>query len=343
MIAPVKFGFKALSQFFKTHSYTSVIVLADENTIKHCLPLIKSSIPAFTLIRIKSGEKNKSLQTCEFIWQSLIKGKADRNSILINLGGGVITDIGGFCASSFMRGIDFIHIPTTIIGMADASIGGKTGIDFNGFKNMIGSFSQARLICIDFSLLKTLAQRQKVAASSELFKHALLQGSKEAKIHLSKSFKEFSNKEIENVIKKGVKFKTSLVTLDSKDKNIRAQLNLGHTLGHAYESYFLQSGRTLLHGEAIALGLLAETFIAHTYYQLPYQTFLNMVFWYDLNFIKPQLRQINFNSIESLVLKDKKVNKSEINMVLLEEEGKWKLEPITKTQIREALNFLAGF
>jgi 3-dehydroquinate synthase len=344
MTPPVKFGINTLRLFFKSHKFSSVFVLADENTGKHCLPLIAPFLSTFDLIKVKSGEKNKSLQTCEFIWESLIKIQADRNSLLINLGGGVITDMGAFCAATYMRGIAFINIPTSFLGMADAGIGGKTGVDFLGYKNMIGSFSQPELICIDTQFLKTLNQRHLIAASAELFKHALLQNNKEVVKHLEKPFINFTEEEKDELIKKSVRFKSSIIAKDALEKNIRLQLNLGHTIGHALESYFINSHKPLLHGEAVALGLVAEIFIAHTFYNLSYETFLNVVFWYDMNFIKPVLTQVNFNTIEKLALHDKKNNNSNIGMVLLERPGHYTVNTsITNLQIREALKFLAAF
>ena len=320
----------------------------DENTAKHCLPLVKPLLPAYSIIKIKSGEKHKTLKTCEFIWESLIKNKAGRNSLLINLGGGVITDMGAFCAATYMRGIDFINIPTTLMGMADAAIGGKTGIDFLGYKNMIGTFSHAGLICIDTVFLATLKQRELVSASAELFKHALLKNKAEVKKHLGKPFKDFSAEEKDALIRIAIRFKSSIIASDAKEKNIRVQLNLGHTVGHALEAYMLSSGKPLLHGEAVALGLVAEVFIAHTFFELNYDSFLNVILWYDLNFTKPGLEKINFNTLEKIIQKDKKNNYdnsrvNDISMVILEKEGQYSVKQVNHSQIREALKFLSAF
>ncbi len=343
MISPVQFGIKKLASLFKSNTFSSVFVLVDENTSRHCLPLVKDLLPSHQVIKIKSGEKNKNLRTCELIWSALLTKHADKNSLLVNLGGGVITDMGAFCASLYKRGIAFIHVPTSLLAMADASLGGKTGVDFLSSKNMIGNYAGAEMVCIDAAFLKTLPQKQMISASAELFKHALLQNSQTVKKFLTHPFINFTEKEKANLIKKAVQFKESIVTVDPFEKNSRMQLNLGHTIGHALESYFLNSSKTLLHGEAVALGLVAEIFIAHTFYQLDYDTFLKVIFWYDLNFMKPDLNQINYNTIERFILNDKKNENQEIKMVMLESAGHYSMQSINHSQLREALQFLSGF
>lgn len=336
-------GLKTLSGYINKGNYSSVFILVDENTKKFCLPLLLPYLENFQIIKIKSGEKNKTLPSCEFIWNNLIEGQADRKSLLINLGGGVITDMGAFCAATFMRGINFINIPTTLLAMSDAAIGGKTGIDFIGYKNMIGSFSYPASIIIDIRFLETLPQKQLNAAASELFKHALLQGKRKVNIHLKKSFLSFTPKERKILITNSINFKMQVVTADAKESNLRKQLNLGHTFGHAFESYFLQYHQPILHGEAVALGLVAEAFIAHNNYNLSYDSFLNIVFWYDLNFKKPNLKQLNFNTFINLMMKDKKNINLSMQMIMLETEGKFTTEVISKENIIEALKFIVAF
>ncbi|MCX6188230.1 MAG: 3-dehydroquinate synthase [Bacteroidetes bacterium] len=344
MIKVIKFGLKAFPPFFKINTYSSVFVLVDENSRKHCLPLLVPYLPGHQIIQIKSGEKHKTLTSCEFIWASLLKKQADRNSLLINLGGGVITDIGAFCASVFMRGVDFVNVPTSLLAMTDAAVGGKTGVDFLNFKNMIGTFSEPKLLCIDPEFLKTLPQKQMLSASAEIFKHALLQNKKEVKKHLENPFVQATEAEILRQIKNSNRFKWSVVSKDSMDKNIRQQLNLGHTIAHALESYFIAFKKPLLHGEAVALGLVGEAFIAHCFYNLSYECFLNIVYWYDLNFKKPELKELNFNTLLKWMQKDKKSINSELQLVLLEKEGSVTMNNVVShSQLKLALKFLVDF
>lgn len=340
----IKYGLNSLPSLLKSVGATSIFILVDEHTAKHCLPLIKKHIPVFTKISIKSGESNKNLQTCEKVWQTLVQKNADRHSLLINLGGGVITDLGAFCASVYMRGIRFINIPTTLLAMVDASIGGKTGIDYLSFKNMIGSFTNPEAIFIDPVFLKTLPDAQRQSASAEIFKHALLQGRNETKIHLEKKFTAFSDEDILVCVKKSVKYKLSIVEIDPKEKGERKKLNLGHTIGHALESYMMLYHKPMLHGEAVALGLLAEAYIAHSDFDLNYNEFLKTVFWYDLNFKKPSLESVNLNTLIKHMRKDKKNRSATIRMVLQVGSGKVLTDmEVTEKQIMDGLKFIMAF
>jgi 3-dehydroquinate synthase len=255
---------EALNELLRnvTGEYSSVFVLCDDNTIRHCLPLINEVLPSgHKIIIIPSGEKNKNLDTCSLIWQELTDAAADRRSLLINLGGGVICDMGGFAASCYKRGIDFVNIPTTLLAMADASVGGKTGIDFNQYKNQIGLFSEPKetLICDGF--LKTLDERQIRSGLAEIVKHYLIAD--------EESFMQFAETDPSvymhpgmAMIRRAVDIKSGIVALDPLEKNARKKLNFGHTIGHALESYTMASPQPLLHGEAIAFGMAIEVFIA---------------------------------------------------------------------------------
>ncbi len=340
----ISFGIKSLSSFFKKKSYSSVFVLVDENTKRYCHPLLKNVLPTHQLIIVRSGEANKTILTCEAIWSKMLKNKADRNSLLVNLGGGVITDMGGFCASVFMRGIDFLNVPTSLMAMADAAIGGKTAIDFLSYKNTLGGFKAPVLICIDTVFLTTLPTRELNSGAAEVFKHALLQGKRETSQFLLKTFLSFSEQERQTLIKKSVRYKLKVVMLDPFESNLRKQLNLGHTIGHAIESFFLLQKKTILHGEAVALGLVAEAFLAYRFFKLPFESFLRIVFWYDLNFVKPNLKALDFNVLMKIMQKDKKNTKAQIKLVLLEREGHVLLDSqITKSQLLEGMAFLQAF
>ncbi len=242
--------------------FDKVFLLVDENTNQYCLPVISGKGDVFfdTKIIIPSGEANKNLKTVEQIWKVMIEEKASRRSLIINLGGGVVTDIGGFAAATFMRGISFINVPTTLLAMVDASIGGKTGIDFDGYKNYIGAFRKPEAVYIFPSLLESLDLRQIRAGFAEMIKHALI-----ADTDLWDSIRKtehISCEEITPLLPAAIDVKTEIIQRDFREQGERKKLNFGHTVGHAIESYFLNKGKGILHGEAVAAGMLAESFLA---------------------------------------------------------------------------------
>ena len=240
------------------NGYSSVGILVDENTKAHCLAIFLSQCPVHEplIIKIDSGEKHKTINTCQSIWQQLITYNFDRHSLLINLGGGVIGDMGGFAASCFKRGIDFIQVPTTLLAMVDASIGGKLGVDFSDFKNQIGLFRYPKCVSIFPDFLKSLDKRQLLSGFAEVIKYALIQDK-----YFWQQIKASSLEKIdwEQVITKCVELKNKIVNEDPYEDGKRKILNFGHTIGHAIESHYLSQGKDLLHGEAIALGMLVES------------------------------------------------------------------------------------
>lgn len=245
--------------FISTAGYSSVFVLTDNNTSSLCLPKIKSHLPSFVEIKIKSGENNKVLDTCEYIWQQLFEKKADRKSLLVCLGGGVICDMGAFCASVYMRGIDFVFIPTTLLCMCDAAVGGKTGIDFNFIKNGIGTFTEPKQIVIETNFLTTLPHKELLSGYAEVIKHALISDAEMWKYLKDKDWEKLNWKVVVN---KSVQIKKRIVKNDPLEKNTRKKLNFGHTVGHAIESYYLQQNAPKTHGEAVAAGIKVEITIA---------------------------------------------------------------------------------
>lgn len=238
-------------------NYSNVAIIVDENTKKYCLRYLEVEKPL--IIEIKGGEKNKQIETCIKIWNELLSHKFDKNSVIINLGGGLIGDLGGFCASTYKRGIDFIQIPTSLLAMIDASIGGKTGMNFKKLKNQIGLLSFPKSVIIDPFFLKTLPDRELKSAFAEIIKYALVYD-----INLWDELQSFQFKieEINNLIYKCVQIKNLIVSKDPNEKNIRKILNFGHTYGHAIESYYLNKNISILHGEAIFLGIILETEIS---------------------------------------------------------------------------------
>lgn len=305
--------------------YSSVFVLVDENTDQYCLPILKqhlqTSIP-ITIISIQSGEVNKNIETCQLVWKKLIENKADRGSLLINLGGGVICDMGGFVASTFKRGIDFVNIPTTLLSQVDASIGGKTGINFQLLKNQIGTFSNPKFIFINPVFFKTLPQREWLCGYAEMLKHALID-SKEYWDALSqwKGGKIEQSSQLENLILTSIQIKQKIIEQDPYENGLRKVLNFGHTIGHAIESLSLEKdNQPLTHGEAIAIGMICESYISTQITGLS-QSVLEDITQFILS-IYPPYNLLGFtNKLLHLMTHDKKNMNDKINFSLLKEIG----------------------
>ena len=257
-------AFKALNSHLKDKKYSIVFILVDENTHELCLPNFMAEINGdyqFEIIEIESGEINKNIETCVGVWEALSELGADRKSVMINLGGGVLTDMGGFIASTFKRGIDFINVPTTLLSMVDASVGGKTGIDLGALKNQIGIINQPVMVLVIPDFLDTLENRQVISGFAEMLKHGLIQSNS-----YWEALKEANSLEdMKKHILTSIQIKNEVVLQDPTEQNIRKILNYGHTLGHAIESYFLESEskEMLLHGEAIAVGMILEGYLSH--------------------------------------------------------------------------------
>ena len=251
-------GGNSLSKF-DISTYSKVAILVDENTKRDCLyklPKIENAI----IIEIKSGEEYKNISTCNFIWEQLTINNFDRNSLLINLGGGVIGDMGGFCAATYKRGLEFIHIPTTLLAMVDASVGGKLGIDFKGFKNQIGLFNNPKAVLISPEFLETLAESELKSGFAEVVKHALISDNS---LWVKLNNTPYTDLDWKDIIDTSVRIKNKIVLADPFEKGERKKLNFGHTFGHAIESYYLEKGTPISHGEAVFMGMILETEISN--------------------------------------------------------------------------------
>lgn len=253
-----------LNEFVLSKSPSSVFVLTDANSELYCYPFVKEKLSgiAHQVINIKAGEKHKNLSTCEFIWKALLDNHADRKALMINLGGGVIGDMGGFAASCYKRGIDFLNIPTTVLSQVDASIGGKLAVDFKYGKNLIGLFRNPGHVYISTHFYETLSEREYKNGFAEIFKHALIRN-KEQWVKLSK-LSSLYTEDIEQIVFDSVSVKKEVVEIDPFEKGLRKILNFGHTIGHAIEAVSLEEDKNpLLHGEAIVIGMICEAYIAH--------------------------------------------------------------------------------
>ncbi|MCP4977497.1 MAG: 3-dehydroquinate synthase [Maribacter sp.] len=332
-------AFDALKEHLANIEYSKIFVLVDENTKAYCLPVFKEHLSgniSFGLIEIKSGEENKNISTCNEVWSALSELDADRKSLLINLGGGVVTDLGGFIASTYKRGINFINIPTTLLSMVDASIGGKTGVDLGPLKNQIGVINQPEMVLVASEFLQTLEDRQMQSGFAEMLKHGLIQNAT-----YWKELKELKRlKDLDDHIYKSVLIKNRVVLEDPTEQGLRKILNYGHTLGHAVESYFLENQEkdTLLHGEAIAIGMILEAYLSNKMKGLSQQELEDIKSTFLKRYQKIDFTEKDITSILALLKFDKKNSHGNINFVLLEAIGR----PITDVKIPNEL-YLEAF
>lgn len=336
--------FENLNNFIAEKEYSKVFILVDQNTKKYCLPIIEQNLSNnFNTISIPAGETSKNEKTCDIIWSQLTDYQTDRSSLLINLGGGMITDIGGFTAATYKRGIDFINIPTSLLAMTDAAIGGKTGIDFKGLKNQIGVFAHPELILIEPKFLNTLPQREFISGLAEVIKYGFIHD--HSILTYFENQKEKPQTIPDDLIRQSISVKMELVEKDPKEKNIRKSLNFGHTLGHAIETHLLTDAkRSLLHGEAIAIGMILALHLSAqtqgfdmdkaTYYSKMLNRFFPKVLF--------SLKDIQH--IVSLLKHDKKNYGDQVNFVLIKDIGETILNcQITENQIWEAFDFYQNY
>ena len=312
MKGSVLFSKDKLSSLLEESSYSNVAVLTDANTARVCLPVVKSLLPKNEVIEVAAGEEFKTLTTCNAIWHSLTKLNFDRHSLLVILGGGVLGDMGGFCAATYKRGIDFILMPTTLLSQVDASAGGKLGIDFEDFKNHIGVFCEPKATIIDTAFLATLPKRELRSGFAEIIKHCLISDRVMWDVIRNKSLDEQDWKAL---VVHSVGFKKSVTEKDPVEKGLRKILNFGHTIGHAIESYFLKKGNRIFHGEAIAMGMIMETMIAVSK-GLISQSESEEIKNYVLKIFPEVLLPFNRQEVVRLMLQDKKNREGEILMAL---------------------------
>jgi 3-dehydroquinate synthase len=306
------------------------------------LPILKPYLENFTIIKIPSGEIYKNLQTANIIWDNLQLHSANRNAVLLNLGGGTLSDIGGFCAATFKRGIDFINIPTTLLSMVDASIGGKQGIDLNNFKNLIGVFKHPEQIFIYPEFLKSLPNNEKSNGLAEMIKHALISDVKLFNKIISTN--QIHAEQLQKWIEKSAKIKVKIVNKDPFEKDLRKILNFGHTIGHAIETYSLMNDlEPLKHGEAVAIGIVCESFLSYKCDKLSIEEFELIIKFIFKNFDKYVANWDN-KVLLKIMLNDKKNINSEINFTLLKKIGKANINCYCSVDlINESLDFYKNF
>ena len=325
-----------LNKHIKNKNFSTIFILVDENTHELCLPILLEQLEttsAIEIIEIESGEINKTIDTCVGVWNTLSDLNGDRKSLLINIGGGVITDLGGFVASTFKRGIAYINIPTTLLSMVDASVGGKTGVDLGTLKNQIGVTSIPDLVLIDTQYLKTLASNQMRSGLAEMLKHGLIRD--EAYWNKFKDLSALNLDDLDGLIYESILIKKEVVDIDPFENNIRKTLNFGHTLGHSIESYFLSDPKKqeLLHGEAIAIGMVLASYISSQLVDLPMETAEEIKRVFNNYYGVIPFKTADYEPIMDLLKYDKKNHHGNINFVLLEAIGKPKIDCIVEESI----------
>ncbi|NLZ94482.1 MAG: 3-dehydroquinate synthase, partial [Bacteroidales bacterium] len=327
-------------------NYDKLFILTDEHTDSKCYPLI-SSIPAVqkaNQVTIPSNDSNKTLENLTHVWSFLTTNGATRHSLLINLGGGMITDLGGFAAATFKRGIAYINIPTTLLGSVDASVGGKTGINFGGYKNEIGAFHSALHVIISAEFLNTLTQKDILSGYAEMIKHALLDSEDIWNKTINFNLQEIDYSLLNELVMESVLIKQRIVEQDPYEKNIRKALNLGHTIGHAFESFALKNNNPVPHGYAVAWGLIAELYLSHKLCNFPKET-LDLVSEFILQHYGTfAFTQKDYDTLYQYMIHDKKNVGDTINFTLLSNIGGIEInQTADRAMIEEGLDYINNF
>ena len=319
-----------------------IFVLTDETTQQLCWPKIKNfkALKNSTPIIIKATDTHKNLDTLSQVWQALSSGGATRHSLMINLGGGMVTDLGGFAASTFKRGIDFINIPTTLLAMVDASVGGKTGINFGGLKNEIGVFSDSRFVIINTQFLDTLDHDNICSGYAEMLKHGLISDERTWAELVTFDLDTPDLSQLQRMVAESIKVKERIVEADPQEHGIRKALNLGHTMGHAFESFAMRRGTPILHGYAVAYGLISELYMSARKTAFPTDRMHQTVRFIRENYGTFNITCDDYPTLIELMRHDKKNTSGIINFTLLGNVGDIRInQTANEEEIKEALDF----
>ena len=320
----------------------NIFILVDDITNVLCLPKLKTStkLKDCKTICIPSGDKNKTVESAVLIWKYLSEHGANRKSLLINVGGGMITDIGGFSASTFKRGIDYINVSTTLLGAVDAATGGKTGINFLGLKNEIGVFAPAQDVLIDIDFFKTLDECNLRSGYAEMVKHALIDSKVEWENVMKFDIEKFDLEELRPLLIKSFRIKERIVEQDPLEANIRKALNLGHTFGHAFESWSYTTDKPSLHGYAVMWGLLCELYLSHVKLGFPKEELLRLKYLVKEYYGTIVFHCQQYDTLFDWMTHDKKNDTKEINFTLLSDVGEIKInQTATKEEIFECFDW----
>lgn len=320
-----------------------IFVLTDETTHRLCRPLLKSfpQIADAADIVIPATDVHKNIESTIKVWSALGHGGTSRHSLMVCLGGGMVTDLGGFAASTFKRGIRFINIPTTLLAMVDAAVGGKTGINFEGLKNEVGVFNESDIVVIDTDFLRTLDKPNMLSGYAEMLKHSLLHDEAMWAEHLKTDFENIDYKKLQELVEQSIAVKRHVVTIDPHEKGLRKALNLGHTVGHALESFAMETNRPVLHGYAVAWGLIGELYLSVALQGFPQDKMRQTVQFIRENYGVFDFTCKDYDHLYSLMTHDKKNVGGEINFTLLSDVGDIKLDNHASRQlIDEMFDFL---
>lgn len=332
----------SLAEAIEKYPHDRLFILTDEHTHRLCLPQLQN-IPAIqdaTEIIIGAEDVHKNLETLAFVWQALSEQGATRHSLLINLGGGMVTDLGGFAAATFKRGIAYINIPTTLLSMVDASVGGKTGINFNGLKNEIGVFAPASSVLLETEFLRSLDAHNFFSGYAEILKHGLISTPEHLAELLSFDTEQIDYAALKAMVGRSVQVKENIVEQDPKEHGIRKALNLGHTIGHAFESLALAENRPVLHGYAVAWGIVCELYLSHIKTGFPKEKMRQTIQFIKENYGAFAFNCKQYDRLYELMLHDKKNTAGIINFTLLKEVGDICLnQTADKETIFEVLDF----
>jgi len=333
----------SLPGLIRAKGYSQVLILVDRNTNDHCLPVFQSLLPDlvdYDIIEVDPGEENKNIDYCIGVWKTMLDFGVERKALMINLGGGVVTDLGGFAASTFKRGIDFIQIPTTLLSQVDASVGGKTGIDLDNVKNIVGTFAQPQAVFINGRFLETLDERQLRSGFAEVIKHGLIQDRR-----LYEECKTLKYTAVPtSIIYRSVQIKNQVIKEDPTEKGLRKILNFGHTIGHAIEGYSLyHDEQPLLHGEAIAIGMICEAYLSHRYCGLPEQELQDITAYFSSLYPRYHYSAELYDEFIQLMRNDKKNEANNIGFALLKNIGDCQHSIFVDEEgIKEALGYYLG-
>ena len=317
-------------------------ILVDETTERLCLPLVSGfdCVRDAQVITIGATDQNKTLDSLSHVWTELQRGGATRHSLMINLGGGMVTDLGGFAASTFKRGLNYINIPTTLLAMVDASVGGKTGINFGGLKNEIGVFSCAKSVILDTTFLKTMDHENICSGYAEMLKHGLIANEDMLAELLNFDLDVIDYYQLSRMLADSVQVKERIVDEDPTEQGIRKALNLGHTIGHAFESFAMKSMKPVLHGYAVAYGLVCELYLSCAKTGFPVDRMRQVVRFINENYGKLPVTCDDYPTLLELMTHDKKNVGDTINFTLLGGVGDIRInQTATKEEICEALDF----
>ncbi|MEN6323470.1 MAG: 3-dehydroquinate synthase [Proteiniphilum sp.] len=322
--------------------HDKLFLLTDTHTHQHCLPLL-AGVPVIheaTEIVVPADDTHKTLESLSAVWLNLTQHGATRHSLLVNLGGGMVTDLGGFAAATFKRGIKYINLPTTLLGAVDAAVGGKTGINFGGYKNEIGAFYPSEYVIISSHFFRTLDRRAILSGYAEMIKHALIHSATDWEQILTFKFDELDYSVLNELVFRSVEIKREIVEKDPYEKNIRKALNLGHTTGHAFESFAISNGSPVPHGYAVAWGMIVELYLSHRICGFPKEKLLTTIRFIQQHYGAFPISCDDYERLSEITQHDKKNVGNQINFTLLSDTGEVRIDQTAdKDLFFEALDF----